>query len=374
MKKPTGEIRNGKITKLFTFHGTERKEVAEALAGDIVMVAGLPDIYIGETICSNESQVPLPAINIDEPTISLNFLVNDSPLAGRDGKFVTTRQIKERLEKELEINVGLKIDFTANEFFKVYGRGELHIAILLENMRREGFELQVSQPQVIIKEENGQKMEPFEEVIIDLPKELAGPIIETLGRRKGIMMQMKEEQGSIIRLVFEAPTRGILGYKNQFTIDTKGEGIMCSRFIGFRPYAGEIKKRDTGSMTSMASGKAVAFSLFNLQPRGALYVEPNTELYEGMVIGNTMKGDELAVNPTKGKQLTNVRMGGQADEKIVLAPALKMTLERGLEIMAEDEYLEVTPLNVRLRKQYLKESERKIPKGRNKKMLYWRYG
>ena len=362
VKKPTGEIRNGKITKLFTFHGTERKEVAEALAGDIVMVAGLPDIYIGETICSNESQVPLPAINIDEPTISLNFLVNDSPLAGRDGKFVTTRQIKERLEKELEINVGLKIDFTANESFKVYGRGELHIAILLENMRREGFELQVSQPQVIIKEENGQKMEPFEEVIIDLPKELAGPIIETLGRRKGIMMQMKEEQGSIIRLVFEAPTRGILGYKNQFTIDTKGEGIMCSRFIGFRPYAGEIKKRDTGSMTSMASGKAVAFSLFNLQPRGALYVEPNTELYEGMVIGNTMKGDELAVNPTKGKQLTNVRMGGQADEKIVLSPALKMTLERGLEIMAEDEYLEVTPLNVRLRKQYLKESERKNSK------------
>ena len=205
-------------------------------------------------------------------------------------------------------------------------------------------------------------MEPFEEVIIDLPKELAGPIIETLGRRKGIMTQMKEEQGSIVRLVFEAPTRGILGYKNQFTIDTKGEGIMCDRFIGFRPYAGEIKKRDTGSMTSMASGKAVAFSLFNLQPRGALYVEPNTELYEGMVIGSTMKGDELAVNPTKGKQLTNVRMGGQADEKIVLAPPLKMTLERGLEIMAEDEYLEVTPMNVRLRKQYLKESERKNSK------------
>ena len=230
------------------------------------MAAGLPDIYIGETICSSETQVPLPAINIDEPTISLNFLVNDSPLAGRDGKFVTTRQIKERLEKELEINVGLKIDFTASEFFKVYGRGELHIAILLENMRREGFELQVSQPQVIIKEENGQKMEPFEEVIIDLPKELSGPIIETLGRRKGILTQMKEEQGSIIRLVFEAPTRGILGYKNQFTIDTKGEGIMCSRFIGFRPYAGEIKKRDTGSMTSMASAR-----------RGFFLVQPPTK-------------------------------------------------------------------------------------------------
>ena len=373
VKKPNGETRTGKITKLFTFEGIQRKDAPEALAGDIVMVAGLPDIYIGETICSNENQAPLPAINIDEPTISLNFLVNDSPLAGRDGKFVTIRQIKERLEKELEINVGLKIDFSAGEFFKVYGRGELHIAILLENMRREGFELQVSQPQVIIKEENGplrpdgsrearQKMEPFEEVTIDLPKELSGPIIETLGRRKGIMTQMKEEQGSIIRLVFEAPTRGILGYKNQFTIDTRGEGIMCSRFIGFRPYAGEIKKRDTGSMTSMASGYAVAFSLDNLQQRGTLYVEPNTEIYEGMVIGNTMKGDEMVANPTKGKQLTNVRMGGQADEKIVLAPALKMTMERGLEIMAEDEYLEVTPLNVRLRKQYLKESDRKNSK------------
>ena len=242
VKKPTGETRTGKITKLFTFEGIQRKEVAEALAGDIVMVAGLPDIYIGETICSSEAQAPLPAINIDEPTISLNFLVNDSPLAGRDGKFVTTRQIKERLEKELEINVGLKIDFTAGESFKVYGRGELHIAILLENMRREGFELQVSQPQVIIKEENGQKMEPFEEVIIDLPKELAGPIIETLGRRKGIMMQMKEEQGSIVRLVFEAPDQRNFGVQNQFTIDTKGEGIMCGRFIGFRPYAGEIKR------------------------------------------------------------------------------------------------------------------------------------
>src|SRR3989344_5221653 len=362
VKKPNGETRTGKITKLFTFEGIQRKDATEALAGDIVMVAGLPDIYIGETICSNEAQAPLPAINIDEPTISLNFLVNDSPLAGRDGKFVTTRQIKERLEKELEINVGLKIDFSAGEFFKVYGRGELHIAILLENMRREGFELQVSQPQVIIKEEGEQKMEPFEEVTIDLPKELSGPIIETLGRRKGIMTQMKEEQGSIVRLVFEAPTRGILGYKNQFTIDTRGEGIMCSRFIGFRPYAGEIKKRDTGSMTSMASGYAVAFSLDNLQQRGTLYVEPNMEIYEGMVIGNTMKGDEMVANPTKGKQLTNVRMGGQADEKIVLAPALKMTLERGLEIMSEDEYLEVTPLNVRLRKQHLKEGDRKNSK------------
>ena len=359
VKKPTGETRTGKIIKLFTFEGIQRKEANEVEAGDIVMLAGLPDIYIGETICSDENQQPLPAINIDEPTICLNFLVNDSPFAGREGKFVTTRQIKERLEKELEINVGLKIDFSANESFKVYGRGELHIAVLLENMRREGYEMQVSQPQVIIKEEQGQKLEPFEEVIIDLPKEVSGVIIETLGRRKAVLMNMQEEQGSTLRLIFEAPTRGMLGYRNQFMIDTRGEGIMCSRFIGFKPYAGEIKKRETGSMTSMITGKAVAFALDNLQQRGVMYVDPNTEIYEGMVIGNTMKGDEMAVNPIKGKQLTNVRMGGQADEKIVLTPPIKVTLERGLEIMAEDEYLEVTPKNVRLRKQCLKESERK---------------
>ncbi|MEK7130744.1 MAG: translational GTPase TypA [Patescibacteria group bacterium] len=362
VKKPTGETRTGKIIKLFTFEGIQRKETDEVQAGDIVMLAGLPDIYIGETICSEENETPLPAINIDEPTICLNFLVNDSPFAGRDGKFVTTRQIKERLEKELEINVGLKIDFSTNESFKVYGRGELHVAVLLENMRREGYEMQVSQPQVIIKEENGQKLEPFEEVIIDLPKEVSGIVIETLGRRKAVLMNMKEEQGSTLRLIFEAPTRGMLGYRNQFMIDTRGEGIMCSRFVGFKPYAGEIKKRETGSMTSMITGKAVGFALDNLQQRGVMYVEPNTEVYEGMVIGNTMKGDELAVNPIKGKQLTNVRMGGQADEKIVLTPPLKVTLERGLEIMAEDEYLEVTPKNVRLRKQNLKENERKNSK------------
>ena len=315
VKKPTGETRTGKIIKLFTFEGIQRKETDEVQAGDIVMLAGLPDIYIGETICSEENETPLPAINIDEPTICLNFLVNDSPFAGRDGKFVTTRQIKERLEKELEINVGLKIDFSTNESFKVYGRGELHVAVLLENMRREGYEMQVSQPQVIIKEENGQKLEPFEEVIIDLPKEVSGIVIETLGRRKAVLMNMKEEQGSTLRLIFEAPTRGMLGYRNQFMIDTRGEGIMCSRFIGFKPYAGEIKKSETGSMTSMITGKAVGFALDNLQQRGVLYIEPNTEVYEGMVIGNTMKGDELAVNPIKGKQLTNVRMGGQADEK-----------------------------------------------------------
>ncbi|MCK6462315.1 MAG: translational GTPase TypA [Candidatus Pacebacteria bacterium] len=361
VKKPSGETRSGKITKIFTFEGTQRKEAAQAEAGDIVMMAGLPDIYIGETICESAELQPLPAINVDEPTISLNFLVNDSPLAGRDGKFVTSRQIRERLEKELEINVGLRVDFSSGDFFKVYGRGELHIAVLLENMRREGFELQVSQPQVIIKEENGEKLEPYEEVTIDLPETMSGQVIETMGKRKGILSNMKVEHG-LMRLVFDAPTRGLLGYRNQFMIDTRGEGIMCSRFVGFKPHAGEIRKRDVGSMTSMASGKVAAFALDNLQQRGILYVGPGTEVYEGMIVGNTSKGDELAVNPVKGKQLTNVRMGGQADEKIILAPPLEVSLERGLEIMNEDEYLEITPKNIRLRKQYLKESERKNAK------------
>jgi len=355
-KKPTGETRTGRITKLYTFHGTERKDVKEAIAGDIVMIAGLADIFIGETICENETQEPLPAIHIDEPTISLNFLVNDSPFAGREGKFVTTKQIRERLEKELEINVGLHIDFEG-ENYKVYGRGELHIAILLENMRREGYELQVSQPQVIFKEEEGKKTEPFEEVTIDVPDVSAGTIIEKMGRRKAIMTNMKQLNGQS-RLTFEGPTRGLLGYRGEFVIDTKGEGIMSSRVIGFRPYAGEIQKRMAGAMVSMTSGKALGFSLANLQDRGSLYIAPAVEVYEGMVIGDTSKGLDMAVNPTKGKQLSNMRSSG-ADEALQLVPHHEITIEIGLEIMGPDEYLEVTPKSVRLRKQYLTEGERK---------------
>lgn len=363
IKKPTGETRTGKITKLFTFKGLERVDTPAVSAGDIVMIAGLANIDIGETLCANPEQEALPAIAIDEPTISLNFLVNDSPFAGKEGKFVTTRQIKERLDKELEVNVGLKVDFSEGDSFKVYGRGEMHIAILLENMRREGFELQVSQPQVIMREVDGQKMEPYEEVVIDVPEKMSGVVIETLGKRRGIMTQMKQVE-SYTRLLFEIPTRGLLGYRGQFTIDTRGEGILCSRFIGFRPYAGEIVKTELGSMISMATGKALAFSLANLQERGTLFIEANTEVYEGMVIGNTAKGNDMTVNPIKGKQLTNMR-ASRADEAIQLIPPLEVTLERGLEMMAEDEYLEVTPKSVRLRKKYLTENDRtKASKGK----------
>ena len=356
LKKLSGESKTGRVTKLFTFRGLEREEVREAFAGDIVMVSGFSDIDIGETLCESANQEALPAITVDEPTISLNFLVNTSPFAGREGKYVTGKQLKERLEKELEVNVGLKIEF-APDSYKVYGRGELHISILLENMRREGYEVQVSQPQVIIKHSNGKKLEPFEEVIVDVPADFSGAVIEKIGRRKGIMSNI-ETRGNQKRMVFEIPTRGLLGYRNEFITDTKGEGVLCSRMVGYKPHVGEIKRRSVGSMISMASGKALGFSLYNLQERGALYINPGTEVYEGMIIGNASKGDDMTVNPIKGKQLTNMRASG-SDDAIQLTPPSEISIEKGLEIMAEDEYMEITPTSVRLRKQYLTESERK---------------
>lgn len=355
VKNLAGEVRSGKITKMYTFSGLKREEATEAQAGDIVMIAGLSDIFIGETICQSADTKALPAINIDEPTISLNFLVNNSPFAGKEGKYVTTRQIKDRLEKELEVNVGLKVDFNETDFYNVYGRGELHIAILLENMRREGYEIQVSQPHVIIKEENGVKLEPFEEVTVDVPDTMTGVVIEKLSKRKGNMTEMRPEHGHT-RLVFEMPTRGILGYRSEFTVDTKGEGVLCTRVIGFKPFVGAIERYEVGSMVSMATGKALGFSLYNLQDRGTLYIGANTDVYEGMVIGNVAKGNDLRVNPIKGKQLTNVRASG-TDEAIRLTPPWEMSLERALSIMNEDEYLEITPKSVRLRKQYLTAEE-----------------
>jgi GTP-binding protein len=363
IKAADGAVRKGKLTKMFTFNGLTRVEATTAGAGDIVLIAGLPDIFIGETIVKDEATEALPAIGVDEPTIELEFLVNNSPFAGRDGKFVTSRQLRDRLEKELEVNVGLRVEFGDDaDRFMVAGRGELHIAILLENMRREGFEMQVSQPQVIVKMEEGVKVEPYEEVIVDIPSEYQGSIIERLGTRGFVMQNM--HVGETLRITFEGPTRGLLGYRNIFVVDTRGEGILASRFIGFRPYYGEIQKRAVGSMIAMDTGKSVTFALWNLQDRGQLYVGPGVEIYAGMVVGNTSKGEEMLVNPMKGKQLTNVRSSG-ADEKIFLVPPTEVTIERGLEIMTDDELLEITPSFTRLRKRYLTENDRAKAKRTN---------
>jgi GTP-binding protein len=354
-----GVTTKGKITKLFTFEGLTRVETKEVFSGDIAILAGLPNIFIGETISDAPDTEPLPMIAVDEPTIELTFLINDSPFAGREGKFVTSRQIRARLEKELEVNVGLKIDFDAansGDRFIVCGRGELHIAILLENMRREGYEMQVSQPKVIFKEIDGVKMEPYEEVTIDTPEAFQGPVIEKLGTRGARMLSM-EQDGNRIRLLFDGPTRGLFGYRSQFVIDTRGEGIISTRVVGFRPYAGDLKKRDEGAMISQVTGKVLAYALDNLQTRGTLYIPANTDVYEGQVIGNTSKGDQMVVNPTKGKNLTNVRSSG-TDEAIKLVPPKLLTIENGLEIMSADEYLEITPNSVRLRKQHLSETGR----------------
>jgi GTP-binding protein len=357
--KHEGEaIRKGKVVKLSTFKGIAKADTEEAFAGDIVMVAGFEDINIGDTLTDTETAEPLPAIKVDEPTIALQFMPNNSPFAGKEGKYVTSRQIKERLEKELEINVGLQVDFAQGDTFDVRGRGEMHIAILLENMRREGFELSVSQPQVIIKDIDGVKSEPFEEVTVDIPGEYQGSVIERLSNRGFIMQNMITHDNNQVRIIFEGPTRGLLGYRNQFVVDTRGEGILASRVLGFRPYAGEIQKRKAGSMISMVQGKALGFALFGLQDRGQLYISAGTEVYEGMVVGNTSKGEEMTVNPTKGKQLTNMRASG-SDDAIVLINPKVISIETGLEIMADDEYLEITPKSVRLRKAKLKEGDRK---------------
>jgi GTP-binding protein len=358
VKKPDGAISKNKITKLFTFSGISRVAAEELCAGDIGIVAGLPDVYIGDTL-TNDPETPLiPAIAIDEPTIELTFLVNNSPLAGREGKYVTSRQIRERLERELEVNVGLRVDFNLenSDQFRVYGRGELHIAILIENMRREGYELQVSQPQVIFKTIDGKKHEPFEEIVIDVPAEFQGTVIERLGARAAMLTNVEMHEGRAL-LCFEGPSRGLFGYRGKFTIDTRGEGILATRVIGYKPYAGEIARTEAGSMISQENGKVAAYALDNLQTRGTLYIKENTEVYEGMVIGNTSKGEQLTVNPIKGKQLTNFRASG-TDEAIHLIPPQLLTIESGLEVMSKDEYLEVTPSSVRLRKKFLSDADR----------------
>jgi GTP-binding protein len=358
VKHKDKETVSHKVTKLFTFEGIIRKETETIGVGDIAIIAGLPDAYIGDTLVKSEDEKLLESISIDEPTIELNFLVNDSPLAGKEGKFVTSRQLRERLEKELEVNVGLKINFDteSSDTFTVYGRGELHVSVLLENMRREGYELQVSMPKVIIKKINNKDHEPFEEIIVDVAQEFQGIVIEKLSQRGAKLMHMELKENHYF-MRFEGPSRGLFGYRSQFVIDTKGNGILASRFIEYRPYAGEIFHRKFGSMISGFTGKTLAYSLDNLQNRGILYIEANTEVYEGMVIGSTSKGDQMVVNPIKGKHLTNMRAAA-ADDAIKLIPPKILTIESGLEVIDKDEYLEITPKSVRLRKKYLREVDR----------------
>lgn len=355
---PEGKKRSGKISKLFTFQGMKRVEVQEVFAGDLVAIAGMSDIFVGETIASSPDTEPLPAIRVDPPSLAMYFMVNDSPFAGREGKYVTSRQIRDRLEKELETNVGLHIEFSENsDQMKVLGRGEMHLAVLIETMRREGFELQVSQPEVVLREIDGVVHEPMENVVVNVPEEISGKIVELLSRRKGEMTNMVPENGTTT-LEFTIPARGLLGVRSNFIILTKGEGTMYSSFSHMGPHVGHIEKRQVGSMISGENGTTTAYSLWKLQERGPIFVNAAINVYEGMIIGEHNQGSDLTVNPIKGKQLTNVRSSG-ADDAISLVPPIPVTLEKALEYIKEDEYVEITPENIRLRKKFLTELDRK---------------
>ncbi|MCG2687499.1 translational GTPase TypA, partial [Candidatus Parcubacteria bacterium] len=340
-----------------TFQGLNRIEVESAVAGDIVQIAGIPDVYVGDTIAQDPKAEALPVIAIDPPTLKMDIMVNNSPLAGREGTLITSRQIRDRLKKECETNVGLLVDgLDSGDVFTICGRGEMHISILLEQMRREGFELQVGQPQVILKEENGQKLEPIMQVIVDVPDAYAGIVIEKLGARKGEMHNIQSQNGST-RLEYLIPTRGLLGYKSEFITDTRGEGTLSFQFDHYGPFTGEIDTRKTGSIISGFDGITSAYSLDTIQARGPLFIGPGTQVYEGMVIGKSMK-ETIEVNPIKGKKLTNMRASG-ADMSIKLTPPLDMTLEKALEYIGPDELVEITPESIRIRKKFLKAFERK---------------
>lgn len=351
------EKRKGKISEVLTNEGLKKVKVEEAQAGDIITLAGIPDIFVWETIAENDEVKALPAITIDEPTLKMEFLVNNSPFAGREGKFVTSRQIRERLERELETNVWLKVDFDTHDNYIVSGRGELHLSVLIETMRREGYELQVGAPSVIMHEENGQKLEPIERVSVLVPNESAGGVIEKLWKRKGEMLNMLDDNGQTT-LEFKVPTRWLLWFKSEFTTLTKGEGILTSAFEEYAPYKGNIEKREVGSMISGEKGTTMAYSLWKLQERGPIFIHPATEVYEWMIIGEHLKGWDLSVNPCKNKQLTNVRASG-SDEALKLTPPKIMTLEEAIDYINTDEYVEITPESIRLRKKYLTENERK---------------
>tara|TARA_Y100000768_G_scaffold133665_1_gene99507 strand:+ start:1053 stop:2846 length:1794 start_codon:yes stop_codon:yes gene_type:complete len=356
--KRDGEIKKCRIKELYLFEGLGKSKVEEVVAGDLCAIVGLEGFEIGDTVADLESPEALPTIKIDEPTMSMLFTINDSPFFGQEGKFVTSRHLKERLEKELERNLALKLESTnSSDSFNVFGRGVLHLSVLIETMRREGYELQVGQPQVIIKEINGVKHEPVEELTIDLPETHSGKAIEVVAIKKGEMLSMVPK-GDRMLLEFNIPSRGIIGLRNYLLTVTAGEAIMSHRFIEFQPYKGDIPQRQNGSLISMEKGKSIPFSLNNLQERGKFFVDPNEDIYEGQVIGENSRGNDLVVNVTKTKKLSNMRSSG-ADDKVKIAPAIRFSLEEALEYIQADEYVEVTPSKIRLRKVLLKEHERK---------------
>lgn len=368
LKKPDGSVSQEIINKVFIFEGPKRKETPLAAAGDIVVISGLPSIYVGDTVCQEKNSELLADISIDPPILSVEFLVNDSPFSGKGGKYLTIRGIKNRLERELETNIGLKVDFPVGQgkSFRVSARAEMQIEVLIEEMRREGFELQLARPQVITKEENGKLMEPIEQVVIETQEEYNGSIIESLSRKKGELKNIIKKERNVM-LEFEVPTRALLGYASEFVAVTKGQGIMSHNFLEYRPHKGEIPVRESGSIIADRNGRVLAFSLWNLQQRGPLFVSPGDEVYEGMIIGEALKGYDVIANPMKEKSLNKKIRNKSTDESIGLFPVPKMTMEKALGFIKDDELVEITPTDIRLRKKNLKELERKVAARANRK-------
>ena len=361
-----GTKSNYKITAVFGYNGLKREEVEEAGLGDIIAVSGIVDANIGETIADAANPEALPFVEIDEPTLNMNFMVNDSPFAGKEGEFVTSRHLRDRLMKELETNVSLRVKEITPDCFEVSGRGELHLSVLIETMRREGFELQVSKPSVIFKEENGKKLEPMEYLTIDVPEEFMGAVMEKMGPRKAEMVNMTSAVNGYTRLEFIIPARGLIGFRNEFMTDTKGNGIMNHVFEGYAPYKGEIEARSRGSIVSFEQGEAIAYGLFNAQERGRLFITPGTPVYQGMVVGECARAEDLDINVCKGKKLTNTRASG-SDDAVKLVPVTTLTLDQSIEFIGNDELVEVTPESIRIRKRYLDAAERKRMISRSKK-------
>ena len=353
-----GTVKNGKTNQIFVYKGLSRVAQDEIQCGEICMISGISDINIGDTLCPIGAPDPMPELKIEEPTLSMNFMVNDSPFAGQEGKFVTSRNIRERLEKELEVNVGLRVEDTdSTDTFKVSGRGELHLTILLEQMRREGYEMAVSRPEVILKKENGHTLEPIEEVVIDVPTEYSGSVISSLNLRKGIMQNM-EDIGSYTRITYSVPTRGLIGFRSDFINMTHGEGTLVQRLSGYEPYKGEIPQRENGALISTDTGGAMTYALWNIQERGQLFIGAQTPVYEGMIIGVSSKNMDMGVNPLKNKKMTAVRSTGN-DEAMKLVPPRQLTLETAIEFINDDELVEITPENIRIRKKWLTEIDRR---------------